>query len=79
MKPISLSKMLTVVGWGNVFLLGWLLVARLVPAERTNMTVFWTFFAAALLVSFAYAASQTPGKNKPPDNLPPSPTSLINE
>lgn len=64
-------------GWGNVFLLGWLLVGRIVPAERTNLTVFWAFFAAALLVSFAYAASQTPSKNKPPESLPPSPSSLI--
>lgn len=56
---MTLSKLMTILGFLNVLVMGWLLVSRVVPAEPTNMTVFWVFLAVAILSGMAYSVSQT--------------------
>jgi mannose/fructose/N-acetylgalactosamine-specific phosphotransferase system component IIC len=73
---MPLSKIMTIGSWLNVIALGWLLVARVVPPEPINMTVFWVFLALALLSGMAYATSQNTVKNKAASSLPPAPAKL---
>ncbi len=50
----------------NALVMGWLLVLRVVPAERSNMTVFWVFVFFAVLGAAAYAITAFQ-PTKPPD------------
>ncbi|MBP8055131.1 MAG: hypothetical protein KA314_04785 [Chloroflexi bacterium] len=62
---MSLSKLMTITGFVNVVVMGWLLVAQVVSAEPGNMTVFWVFLGLTLVMGFAYATSQTQVRGKP--------------
>lgn len=57
MKIEKPSAILAYAGWISVFVLGWLMVLRTVPADRLTWIFFWIFFVVAVLASAIYSGS----------------------
>lgn len=55
MKIDKPSAFLAYAGWISVFVLGWLMVLRTVPADKLTWTFFAIFFMVALFASAVYS------------------------
>ena len=59
MKLESPSLALAVIGWGSVFVEGWLILTRIIPSDFLSWIFFVLYFVIALFASGVYA-----GKSK---------------
>jgi len=48
------SLILAIVAWASVFVLGWLLVLRLVPADKLSWVFFALWFVVGTMASAVY-------------------------
>ena len=55
MKIDKPSAVLAYAGWISVFVLGWLIVLRTIPADKLTWTFFGIFFVVAVMASAVYA------------------------
>ncbi len=56
MKPQKPSIVLVCACWASVFIEGWLLLLRSIPADRLSLTLFILFFFLAVMASAVYSS-----------------------